>query len=313
MFQSFWVNGLLWKQKKNFSLGKTNYVSILLGQWITLEEVFLALACSFSYLFQSFWVNGLLWKTCAHRSQKNRYGFQSFWVNGLLWKDFRRFSEGRKNGVSILLGQWITLEGKLGGDDLEDIQRFNPSGSMDYFGSLWSITSRTKRVVFQSFWVNGLLWKPAWVLRGTLWSVSFNPSGSMDYFGRRSTSGNHCCLKSVSILLGQWITLEVSSVIMPAFTMACFNPSGSMDYFGRKKQLMVGPSKTSFNPSGSMDYFGSWGIGLLPDLYRWFQSFWVNGLLWKTRRLSPFLTSQCWVSILLGQWITLEAEIMTTG
>ena len=38
-----------------------------------------------------------------------------------------------------------------------------------------------------------------------------------------------------------------------------------------------------------------------------FQSFWVNGLLWKIHNL-PLENIQFMVSILLGQWITLEAN-----
>ena len=38
--------------------------------------------------------------------------FQSFWVNGLLWKHCLRCKYENELEVSILLGQWITLEGK---------------------------------------------------------------------------------------------------------------------------------------------------------------------------------------------------------
>ena len=37
-------------------------VSILLGQWITLEEDIAKVENNILKLFQSFWVNGLLWK-----------------------------------------------------------------------------------------------------------------------------------------------------------------------------------------------------------------------------------------------------------
>ena len=36
--------------------------------------------------------------------------FQSFWVNGLLWKQTGSGCGNMKSSVSILLGQWITLE-----------------------------------------------------------------------------------------------------------------------------------------------------------------------------------------------------------
>ena len=36
---------------------------------------------------------------------------------------------------------------------------FNPSGSMDYFGRLNAIDEIRIEAMFQSFWVNGLLWK----------------------------------------------------------------------------------------------------------------------------------------------------------
>ena len=87
-------------------------------------------------------------------------------------------------GVSILLAQWITLEAGQG-CGLEVVkQGFNPSGSMDYFGSFSVMPSTASKNQFQSFWVNGLLWKTNWTIEA-----------------HRSSW--------VSILLGQWITLEV--------------------------------------------------------------------------------------------------------
>ena len=62
--------------------------------------------------------------------------FQSFWVNGLLWKGLPCLRESvTPESVSILLGQWITLEGRKRPDFGRFLVRFNPSGSMDYFGS----------------------------------------------------------------------------------------------------------------------------------------------------------------------------------
>ena len=61
---------------------------------------------------------------------------------------------------------------------------FNPSGSMDYFGSGLDYISVANFVVFQSFWFNGLLWK------------IFSIVKTLSQF-------------TVSILLVQWITLEV--------------------------------------------------------------------------------------------------------
>ena len=110
--------------------------------------------------FQSFWVNGLLWKPFSRSSlviipfcfnpsgsmdyfgrfanpvkPGSRILFQSFWVNGLLWKLFSVTSYNRLHSVSILLGQWITLEGLDGIlEKINLIYCFNPSGSMDYFG-----------------------------------------------------------------------------------------------------------------------------------------------------------------------------------
>ena len=187
-------------------------------------------------------------------------GFQSFWVNGLLWKP--------AVSGSLILGKTC----------------FNPSGSMDYFGRQVGFESRRgSQTKFQSFWVNGLLWKSQnyrgvrreievsillgqWItledVRGQRISRnrknSFNPSGSMDYFGRVHTSFQPLLSARVSILLGQWITLEVPDRFTVTLKRACFNPSGSMDYFGRMLR-------------------GNRRMIALP-----FQSFWVNGLLWKS-------------------------------
>ena len=62
-FQSFWVNGLLWKKVGALVHIWQLPVSILLGQWITLEDIIGFYGVDRAvYQFQSFWVNGLLWK-----------------------------------------------------------------------------------------------------------------------------------------------------------------------------------------------------------------------------------------------------------
>ena len=79
---------------------------------------------------------------------------------------------------------------------------------MDYFGR-GSWTQQVKKcTLFQSFWVNGLLWKPFAATINQPIDNGFNPSGSMDYFGS--------------------VTIECYDVLKVSF-----NPSGSMDYFGR--------------------------------------------------------------------------------
>ena len=140
-------------------------------------------------------------------------------------------------------------------------QRFNPSGSMDYFGRSPSVGRCRALNWFQSFWVNGLLWKVSpnkcrieklifvsillgqWITLEALYPVdfdaldaSFNPSGSMDYFGSFSGLGLQSLFLNVSILLGQWITLEERGNLKIWRCKAGFNPSGSMDYFGRVHQ-----------------------------------------------------------------------------
>ena len=152
---------------------------------------------------------------------------------------------------------------------------------MDYFGRQCGICGSQSQNRFQSFWFNGLLWKPRRPRSRTGTRKSFNPSGSMDYFGRLfgavalriesqfqsfwfngllwKLASSRCSSLAthVSILLVQWITLEEISVNLNHSNTFCFNPSGSMDYFGRghkhEKQRQCGK----------------------------FQSFWFNGLLWK--------------------------------
>ena len=183
-FQSFWVNGLLWKFRIVRKVGDVFEVSILLGQWITLEGFGVVAPKNRLRKFQSFWVNGLLWKIIRELPYCVLAKFQSFWVNGLLWKQTLQFLHLFFIIVSILLVQWITLEGRAVGLPPFFSKRFNPSGSMDYFGSSrnelqnairnhvsillvqWiTLEVRSKACVlpfgrmFQSFWFNGLLWK----------------------------------------------------------------------------------------------------------------------------------------------------------
>ena len=138
----------------------------------------------FFFLFQSFWVNGLLWKGVGSIFGWLGKRFQSFWVNGLLWKIFLLQLLFVDVSVSILLGQWITLEDIESRKFGRNFRSFNPSGSMDYFGSslkkhIYVVQERVSILLgqwitlevgsgdpamnavglFQSFWVNGLLWK----------------------------------------------------------------------------------------------------------------------------------------------------------
>ena len=260
-----------------------------------------------NYAFQSFWVNGLLWKFCP--VPKSRNLLLCFNPSGSM--DY--FGSYKPYKFCKMLNP-----------------RFNPSGSMDYFGSAAVAKAKTiplpvsillgqwitledifrygdaalSILRFQSFWVNGLLWK------GRLYSAYSEQV-------------------SVSILLGQWITLEVCSCSTRLMPSSCFNPSGSMDYFGSFAKYAIetrnggfNPSGSMdyfgrtlrttfmdlnfcFNPSGSMDYFGSGGFKppVMPAIK--FQSFWVNGLLWKNT-FDCIVALSSLVSILLGQWITLE-------
>ena len=312
-FQSFWFNGLLWKCfRKNWTPN--------------------------SFWFQSFWFNGLLWKIRQFEFWALFFEFQSFWFNGLLWKTPTDKFTDSKMWVSILLVQWITLE--VSGSYVsitKERSSFNPSGSMDYFGR---IEQEECMLV-------------AW--------NCFNPSGSMDYFGSFCLAAFLQIIPKVSILLVQWITLEVFTASSFRASKLGFNPSGSMDYFGRPfcfvknfrtdrvsillvqwitledlKYILTTLFELCFNPSGSMDYFGSLPKVQFFHCFFMFQSFWFNGLLWKKLWANRFqidiLFQSFWfngllwksfrifwsrkgkqVSILLVQWITLEAGKMCWG
>ena len=168
-----------------------------------------------------------LWMLCSFCK------FQSFWVNGFGWKNGRiktvfgvdasfnpsesmdlvgrrcRYYLGPKTWlVSILLSQWIWLEGVDIKRHRRGVDGFNPSESMDLVG-------RKPRCVFvqlphgfQSFWVNGFGWKDI-------------------------TKQLNTCLFSVSILLSQWIWLEAPPAPVTLSIGLCFNPSESMDLVGR--------------------------------------------------------------------------------
>ena len=207
LFQSFWVNGFGWKRIHTWLLQNIVNVSILLSQWIWLEET-----CSWFFriggdgfnpsesmdlvgsteagvmasailVFQSFWVNGFGWKPIYTRLAQTIPSFQSFWVNGFGWKSLLLQSNPHSIGVSILLSQWIWLEEIINSILEEKFWGFNPSESMDLVGSLCR---------------------------------------------RRSRTLNYC----VSILLSQWIWLEGSYRPLGDRFWICFNPSESMDLVG---------------------------------------------------------------------------------
>ena len=61
---------------------------------------------------------------------------------------------------------------------------------------------------------------------------SFNPSFSMDKSGSFLLTGATTVNKDVSILVFQWISLEVNSFFASTKNEICFNPSFSMDKSG---------------------------------------------------------------------------------
>ena len=158
---------------------------------------------------------------------------------------------------------------------------FNPSVSMDYSGRINFKPLDQLCPKFQSFCINGLLWKnSAYILKayafefqsfcinGLLWKYmrcspppkpvlmfqSFCINGLLWKIELRRRSSIHI---SVSILLYQWITLEVLSGSCTYVFRACFNPSVSMDYSGSRYSSAIWPHFLRFNPSVSMDYSGS--------------------------------------------------------
>ena len=186
-FQSFWVNGFGWKFRHQDKKPPSLSVSILLSQWIWLEVRFCSKTIQFVKLFQSFWVNGFGWKSPRSRAWDTpSKEFQSFWVNGFGWKQplwsiakcaglcFNPSESmdlvGRHGKptirspvvwVSILLSQWIWLEGKGKSCTFSQTKRFNPSESMDLVGSHnGNFCLRVKYVVSillsQWIWLEGL-------------------------------------------------------------------------------------------------------------------------------------------------------------
>ena len=183
--------------------------------------------------------------------------------------------------VSILLSQWIWLEGSQKSCAICSMIGFNPSESMDLVGSAGGDSFLAVYFLFQSFWVNGFGWK-------------------------HPTRAGEKVRKLVSILLSQWIWLEVGERGKWIDQLICFNPSESMDLvgsncrivqysrscrfqsfwvngFGWKITARTAPfiRPASFNPSESMDLVGSQFLTFSVACRVGFQSFWVNGFGWK--------------------------------
>ena len=78
---------------------------------------------------------------------------------------------------------------------------------MDYFGSFFEEFPFFSSLLFQSFWVNGLLWKNTREIAKTFWflvSILLGQWITLEEDRERP----HANEAKVSILLGQWITLE---------------------------------------------------------------------------------------------------------
>ncbi len=111
-------------------------VSILLYQWIPLEDSPRHLHTYTRIKFQSFCINGFLWKHGINKVHSRVAQFQSFCINGFLWKSCHGCSTP---GIRC---------------------SFNPSVSMDSSGSFLSGAALIGSGSFQSFCINGFLWKP---------------------------------------------------------------------------------------------------------------------------------------------------------
>ena len=135
VFQSFWVNGFGWKRGSRGCIESRKRVSILLSQWIWLEETS-ALSIETSSI--SF-----------NPSESMDLVGRSYWSS--LHIHYRK--------VSILLSQWIWLEGICPINTDFEVDGFNPSESMDLVGRIWCFGLRSRLFQFQSFWVNGFGWK----------------------------------------------------------------------------------------------------------------------------------------------------------
>ena len=209
--------------------------------------------------------------------------------------------------VSILLSQWIWLEGncylvfveplvgfqsfwvngfgwKFSSSKLSpnNASCFNPSESMDLVGRVLPAS-----LVLADGLVSILLSQWIWLeedaeIMQFLATASFNPSESMDLVGRQFCLSSYFAAGFVSILLSQWIWLEVEIRInLQIIFHRCFNPSESMDLVGRWERKIHSQGEYRFNPSESMDLVGRVKVWLILFICHEFQSFWVNGFGWK--------------------------------
>ena len=151
---------------------------------------------------------------------------------------------------------------------------------MDYSGRKAVYLRHKEQFMFQSFCINGLLWKWTSGLR-KIWASTVSILLYQWITLEEGVKSNGFCSGKVSILLYQWITLEghfhterscpkpVSILLYQWITLEDnllnwqfamfmgFNPSVSMDYSGRPfLHLFKMRRRKSFNPSVSMDYSG---------------------------------------------------------
>ena len=257
-------------------------VSILLYQWITLEAKYLlplvrlflrfnpSVSMDYSGRTGYFDSNDFVNKSFNPSVSMDYSGrvigrnfrgifhrFQSFCINGLLWKRWRKFWGKNTEFVSILLYQWITLEAFSSWKITSRIWSFNPSVSMDYSGRSSFFTGGSSSLEFQSFCINGLLWK-------------------------RNNQRAGLSMAYVSILLYQWITLEEPIRYAQAVGIHCVS-------------ILLYQWITLEVFETFLRFLGAF----------LFQSFCINGLLWKNR-IDRKRSGAASVSILLYQWITLE-------
>ena len=208
-------------------------VSILLYQWIPLEDSPRHLHTYTRIKFQSFCINGFLWKHGINKVHSRVAQFQSFCINGFLWKSCHGCSTP---GIRCSFNPSVSMDSS-GSPPVPAIPvplgSFNPSVSMDSSGSLFAGNDLVFLSMFQSFCINGFLWKKceaiinavselsfqSFCINGFLWKTSFwrppplpdssfNPSVSMDSSGRFAPPFAYLHPNKVSILLYQWIPLE---------------------------------------------------------------------------------------------------------
>ena len=155
---------------------------------------------------------------------------------------------------------------------------------MDLVGSYEISFNLSISNLFQSFWVNGFGWKFANLLN--LLCLSLVSILLSQWIWLEVASFEHYTIpyNRVSILLSQWIWLEVWTVIRSCSAWSGFNPSESMDLVGSKEHVLGQAARLEF------------------------QSFWVNGFGWKRNYIRLGGISKL-VSILLSQWIWLEATM----